>query len=387
MNPAIFSRIKNLIILALAGVRFIFKGKANKKVVPKKILIVQMAKIGDMVCSTPMFRAIKEKYPTSNLCVMGDAINKELLFGNSDVDNYIVCKKGFGFNDFLRPVKKGKFDFACVTAPNFTALAALYIAGIPLIVAPVIKNGSSPYESRPYKILKNFVVVIPHFMSNYAPREYLRLLEPIGIFTENTKKYLYFSFQAEQKVQNFFTSQKINGQNFIVGIAPSAGNKIKRWGRDKFAKIADYLYEKYGATVVIIGGASDKSEVDEMISYLNPKTKVFNTAGIFNIEELKAFVSKINLFISVDTGAIYIAEAFNISTVDIVGPIDEKEQPPIGKFHRIVVAQRQKPELYVMNARVYDEKEAKKQVDGITVEMVIKELDDLIKSIYSKNNL
>ena len=46
-------------------------------------------------------------------------------------------------------------------------------------------------------------VVIPHKMRHYAPREYLRLLEPIGIFTEDTTKHLSFSSEAKNSIERF----------------------------------------------------------------------------------------------------------------------------------------------------------------------------------------
>ena len=378
-----FSKINNLGILAFCVAKFIIGGKASKLVSElKKILIIQNAKLGDMVCTTPMFRAVKEKYPRSKLFVMGNALNRELLKGNPDINGYIVCENNFGFEDFRRSIRGEKFDFACVTAPGFAALAALYLAEVPLISAPVIRNGFSPYETKPYKILRNFVITKPHYMGSYAPREYLRLLEPIGIFTEDTKKYLYYSQEAEKTILDFFAKNHIAPEkDFIVGITPSAGNKIKEWGRNKFSKLADYIFDKYRAEIIIIGGPND-IEVDEMISFVSKDTKFINTRGLFSVEELKALISKLNLFISVDTGPIYIAEAFDVPTIDIIGPIDGNEQPPIGKLHKIVVAERQKPELYVMNARIYNEKEARRQIEAISVEMVINKFKELIPDIY-----
>ena len=355
----VVSRLKNIGILALLGIRFIFKGKADKRVSPEKVLIVHFGKLGDMVCATPMFRAIKKTYPNTKIAVMGNRVNRELLGGNPDIDVYLICPDGF--SNLLETVKKEEFDFACVTSPNFTALAALYFADIPLIAAPIIENGFSPYETRSYKMLRNFVTTKPHRMGNYAAREYLRLLEPIGIFSKDTEKHLYFSEAAMKSAEAFLAKNGINSDSdFIVGITPSAGSKIKEWPRDRFAKLADYIYRKYRAKIVIIGGSGDV-EVDEMVSFLAENTKFVNAKGLFGIEELKALVSKLHLFISVDTGPIYIAEAFNVPTIDIVGPMDENEQPPMGKFHKIVVAQRLKPELHIMNARVYDAKEVPPQ--------------------------
>ena len=171
----------------------------------------------------------------------------------------------------------------------------------------------------------------------------------------------------------------------VIGISPSAGNKIKKWGADKFAELADYIYKKYDAKIIVIGGKRDEVEVKEMISFLSKDTQIFNTLDAFNIDELKVLISKMNIFISVDTGPIYIAEAFGVATIDITGPIDEREQPPISDIHRVVcIDNREKPELYVMNARAYDKKEALRQTNEISVSMVIKEFDNLFRFLVSK---
>ena len=68
-----------------------------------------------------------------------------------------------------------------------------------------------------------------------------------------------------------------------------------------------------------------------MAEFLNPETQFVNTDGLFSLDELKALIQRLSLFISVDTGPIYIAEAFDVPTIDIIGPMDENEQPPRGE--------------------------------------------------------
>src|SRR3989338_4124122 len=274
-------KIKGIFIFLLCFFYFVFKGKADKKIpVLKKIAIMQTAKLGDMVCTTPMFRAVKEKYPESKLFVIGNEINREILERNQDVDGYLVYKNNFW--GLLKKLIKEKIDFACVTYPNFWGLAMLYLAGVPLIAVPGIKNGFSPVETRLYKMLRKFVVAVPHHMGSYAPREYLRLLEPVGIFSDNTKKYLYFTKQADEAIKNFFISNEIDvSRDFVIGISPSVGNKIRKWGGKNFAEVADYLYGKYKVKIIIIGAKSDKDEVEEIVNNIDKNTKVINTYNLF----------------------------------------------------------------------------------------------------------
>lgn len=350
---------------------FLIHGKANKKPEhPKKILIIQLAKLGDMVSTTPMFRAVKEKYPDAELYVAGDRVNQELLSGNSDVNHYLVWDKKI----------KEKFDAAFLTGPGPETLARLYLSGIPLIVSPVMVGGFSPLNTKSYRLLTKLVETRPHYLGKYAPREYLRLLETIGIFTEDTKKHLAFSGAALRKIEEFFDKNNIAVSDFKIGIFPSTGHKIKLWGRDKFAKVADWLWQKHGARIVLFGSASDQKEVEEFLTFVGKDTRVINACGVLNLDELKAAISKMSLFVSADSGPIYIAEAFDVPTIDILGPMSETDQAPVGKLHRVVFAPRQKPELSVFNTRGYDEKEARRQSEDITVEMVIREIESLMKS-------
>lgn len=371
-------RLKNLYLLIICFIYAVFHSRAVHRVVnPHKILILQMAKLGDMVCTTPMFRAVKKKYPEAKLYVVGNAINKEILRGNTDVDEYIVCDKN-NFWDLVKYLRREKIDFACQTSPSFGFLATLYLAGIKSIATPKIEDGYCPWETKTYKLLRKLAILVPHRMGFYAPREYLRLLEPIGIYTSNTKKNLSFSKGAEEKIKNLFLDNQIKTEDLLVCISPAAGNKIKQWPPERFAKVADYIYKNYKANIFVLGAKNDRVEGLEMIQNLNQETKVISTLDKLNLDELKALISKMNMFISVDTGPIYIAEAFDVPTVDITGPIDEHEQPPIGPRNIVVAPRhRKKPELFVLNAKMYNTEEAIRQTESITVEDVISAIDSL----------
>lgn len=372
-------KLKILVLLFLCLLRYGIFGKAIRKQKEfKKIIIFQGAKLGDMVCTTPMFRAVKEKYPKCTLIVVGNETNKHLLEHNSDVDGYIVRQEEDFFST-IKKIRKECPDFGCITGPGFLNLAILYLAGIPLIAAPEVKNGQCPLETKSYKILRSMVKTRPHHMGQYAPREYLRLLEIIDIHTEDTTKRLAFSEKASDAVATFFEKKDIARNDFLVGISPSAGNKIKEWSANRFAEIADYLIDAYNAKILILGGLYDKEIVENMMVHIKNSESVINAQGVFDLDELKAVISKLKLFISVDTGPIYIAEAFKVPTIDIVGPMDENEQPPIGELHKVVVAPRKTAQLHIMNARIYDEKEARRQVDAIISKDVFTAIDDIMK--------
>jgi heptosyltransferase II len=362
--------IINKVILLILGISFVFVPR-RKKASPSKLLVVQLAKLGDMVCTTPMFRAIKEKYPNAHLVVMGNPVNRELLKGNPYVNEYFSANS---LSKIFQYFWNQKFDFVCITSPNFEIAALAAIARTPVVVVPEIKSGWSPYVTIPYKVLSRFLTKKDHKMGSYAPREYLNLLEPIGIYTEDTRKEVYFSKESDDVIDALLPKES---NVSMIGIMPSAGNEIKTWAPEKFAELIDMISVSQDAIFVFLGTKNDIERTEEIKKKISSRVKTIDLIGRLSIDELKACISRLAMVIGADTGPQYIAEAEEVPTIDIVGPVDEREQPPTGDIHRIVKAEREKPQLYVMNARVFDLKEAQRQTNAITPQMVYDEFVNL----------
>ena len=374
-------RLQRLLLLVRCLLAFLWRGKAVRAPEePSVIVAVLSGKLGDVVCGTPVLRALKQRFPRARVIAAGGSVLAPLLADSGLANEYINI-------DAVSEVRLRSYeaDAAVLTGPSFAPAARLYLAGIPLVVAPRVVGGYCPFETWPYRVLKRLISTYPYRMGEYAPRERLRSLEPLGIVSEDTKKYLGFSSAAEKKVKELFEREGIALGEFLVGVSVTAGNKIKEWPEERFAKVIDHLVETKRARVLLIGGPDDAPRTERTLSLLSHPERVLNAQGLFNIDELKACISKLGLFISVDTGPIYIAEAFNVPTVDIVGPLDEREQPPRGPFNRNVVPPYERmSQLHILNARFYDRAEAERQTLSITVEAVVRETDALVRDLRAR---
>lgn len=337
---------------------------------PKRVLVIMMAKLGDMVCATPIFHALKTHYPETKVYVLGNKVNEAVLAGNADVDTYLVFD-GTSVREIVERIQKEEIDVAILRGPGFIGLVLALLGRVPTIIAPVVKEGKA-LQTTLYRFLVRFVVQIEYRFGAYMPRQMLRLLEPLGIVTDDTTKHLGYTEAGEKRVLTLFSENGIKERDYLVGITPSAGNKVKEWPVERFAALAEYIHRTDGARIVLLGGPNDSKLVESMKAHLDASTPVVDLAGKLSIDELKACVAQLHLFIGVDTGPIYIAEAFGVPTIDIVGPMDEREQPPKGERHLIVVPPGPRvPQLSILNARDYDYAEARRQAESITAQMVI----------------
>lgn len=374
------SIFQNIFLIGLTYSYFLVRGKArSREIIPiKKIVIMPTPKLGDLVCATPLLKAVKNYNGTIEVVLVATETFKPFFSGHPDIDNYFVWDEKRIFKNIAN-LRKLKADAAIVVSPSFGAIVCFFLAGISIISVPKVVDGFCPYQTKSYRILLPLFTVIPHHMGQYAPREYLKLLEPFGITTNNTVKHLTYSASEMESVNNKISQLNKNTEpkKFMVGIAPGVGNTIKQWNPAHFAQIAKHLIEKYDALVFIIGTKYDSKLINQMKESLPESNNIIDTTSRFDLGEIKAFISTLDLLIGVDTGVIYIAEAFDTPTIDIIGSVHENEQPPHGDIHKLVYLPGRKAEIHIMNSRVYNREIARKHIDDITPEMVypfIKEL-------------
>ena len=58
--------------------------------IPRKILVVVIEPLGDVLMSTPVFRALKSKYPATYLSVLISSAGREIIANNPYIDEVIT---------------------------------------------------------------------------------------------------------------------------------------------------------------------------------------------------------------------------------------------------------------------------------------------------------
>ena len=53
---------------------------------PRKLLVIRRDNIGDLVCTTPLLRSLRQKYPEARIDALVTSYNEPILENNPDVD-------------------------------------------------------------------------------------------------------------------------------------------------------------------------------------------------------------------------------------------------------------------------------------------------------------
>lgn len=303
------------------------RGRPSVSRAPRILVIPVMRRIGDFMCATPTFRAIKMHMPESYLAVAAGGNVLDLIKRNPRIDEIInindkLFKGTLGRGRFFLRIARSRFDYVISLPVNpLHNLIAFY--------------SFAPHRIKTIRNERSLIEFLTDWWNNHTllyrdhtflPAHYMRLLESIGIYEQEIVKEIFPAPEGDAQACAFFEKRGVASGDFTVGMSITAGNKIKEWGDEKFAEIAQKLQEKYRAKIIFVGGMDDLPRIQRVISKLDARA-AFPLAGI-PLDLLPSFVKRFCLFIAVDTGPIYIAHALGVPLIDIVGPVDWREQPP-----------------------------------------------------------
>jgi ADP-heptose:LPS heptosyltransferase len=297
----------------------------NKPV--NRILIIQTAKIGDLICSTPVFREVKRKYPNSRLTVIIDPGTKELLEHNPHVNEIIILKKtdytGFtGRIKLINLIHNGKYDISICLNPNVPYAISMFWGLIPVRLSVM-----PDFSGITFKLASVFFTGLEkHVRGKQTIETYMKMLERIRIKSKDISKEVYRSEGSDEKVQQILGS---TGKP-LIGIGVSSGNKMKELGEGKIVGLVDLLTESMDSYIVLIGSGQDVSASGSISDAVAKKEHIINATGKLSLAELPALIERLSLFIGVDSGITYMADSLSIPLINIAGPADMQDQRPVG---------------------------------------------------------
>ena len=282
-----------------------------------RVLIAQTGKIGDLVCTTPLFRSVQQAQGAPVDIIAGE-FAKNLLKGNDAVD------KIYSREVERKTLRKEGYTHALLLMPSTELWVKCRFAGIPNVFGTV--HDAMTKRERFLKFLLN-----KRFHYQFATsvhKHYFRLVHALGILEEIQKREIYPDESDRKTAEDFFSRHKLSGKKF-AGISVTGGKNFKDWGTDNFVKLVDrFIADEY--IVIGVGADVDREKMESVREKISDPKKLINTAGQFTLGELAAVLKPLDTFVAADTGPLYIADAMEVPVVDLMGPCSSRGQHPIG---------------------------------------------------------
>ena len=287
---------------------------------PERILLVQLADLGDLILTTPAIAALREAQPDAHLTLLVAAHTAPVIEAHL-VDEIITFDKRL-FNSsyaLLFPSnlaqiwKIGQFDtvifFHHFTLKLGTIKFWLIVRATNAKRVIGLDNGNGWFLTES----------IPDagFGSKHQAQYWLDLVSLLG--AENKPQRARIAFD-----EGILPLAAYQGTRIIIHSGSGGYSLARRWEPEKFAQVADALHEEYNAQIVLVGSLNDEAhEVAEAMTH-----DAINLAGQTSLTQLADLIRSADLYIGADSGVMHLAAAVQTPVLAIFGPSNHNAYGP-----------------------------------------------------------
>lgn len=333
----------------------------------KKILVIKLRGIGDVILSTVIIKNLLNQFPNAKIDYLTEKPSKAALSDIKEINEILLLERKSNWQKvkLIRSIRKRNYDLVFDFFSNPTTALITFFSGAKYRVG-------FPYRGRKYA----YNLFGPEERQKYHSADlHIKTLENLQIAI--TSKDLLFSLSEEEKsfADKFIKENNLAGKT-ILGICPSGGWESKKCNPEKFADFAHALHNKYDIELLILWGPGDLDDAARIKELLQVKSIL---APPTTIKQMAALIEKCNVLIANDSGPMHISAALGTPTIALFGPTDPFLQGPYGNKHETV----RLDDLECINCNLTLCPKHNECFNNIPVELVVEKFDKIIE----KNHL
>ena len=290
----------------------------------KRILIVEVNWIGDVLFSTPFIRSVREAYPQSHIACLVHPRCREMLASNPRINELIIYdEEGVhrslaGKARLVGELRTRQFDAAFILHRSFTKALLTLLAGIPTRIG---------YATKRRRGVLTQAVAEP-VAAMHKVEYFLGIARAAGIEPRSTAYEFFVTDKENVYISGLLERNGIGPEERFVVINPGGNWDPKRWPKERFARLADALIERFGVRVVVTGAEKDVVLANEIRRLMKHAAVVL--AGQTTLKQLGALLGRAALVVANDSGPMHMAVAMKTRVIALFGPTSPALTGPYG---------------------------------------------------------
>ncbi|MFQ6112368.1 MAG: glycosyltransferase family 9 protein, partial [Nitrospinota bacterium] len=294
----------------------------------RKILVVRLDHIGDVLYSLPLLPALKALYPGAGVSFLVGPWAKDLLLHNPHLHEVLVwdCpwmrrdgRKGMGGTlGFMRGLRRHRFDVALELRGDLRNILLLSLAGVSFRAGYAITGGG---------FLLN--LELPHQTGIHQVERNLEVVRALGAQGPFEEPKLYLSQEERKEAAALLKELGVGEGELLVGVHPGAGYPTKRWGGDRFSLLIRRLINELSARVILFGSTAEKALAEKILDGAGEgglPSRPLNLVGRTSLRQFMALAERLDLFIGNDSGPGHLAASLGTTFIGIFSGTNRVEE-------------------------------------------------------------
>lgn len=299
-----------------------------------RILVIRLRLIGDVVFTTPLLPAIRQRFPQSHITYLVEPSAAPVIRGNPHLDRVWMVDKTRGLQrvrddlNLAAAIRAQRFDLVIDLHGGPRGAWLAWASGAPTRVGYRTTGRSWMYTA--------VVERTPDEAPRHSVLNQWDLLAPLGIPPGTPDSHpveMPEDVGATGRVAQRLESLGLSSDHPLLVIHVSAGNPFRRWPKDSFAELASRLVQAdVRRRVVLTSGPSDRAAAAEVAdaarARLGPLADAIPVLADVDLIELRALIARASVYIGGDSGPLHIAATTRTPIVELLGPtLPERSMP------------------------------------------------------------
>lgn len=337
---------------------------------PKRILIVRLSAIGDIIHGIPLLVALRTRFPNAEIAWLAEEQPAALLHGHPALSRLILVQKSWmkSWSDIRQLRRRLQMFGPQITIDLQGLLKSSFAAWLSGAKHRIGFGGS---DGREGSCWMNNCLIRP--TDDHVIDRNMQLLEALDIFGSSVDFDLSECEMNRIQTRNLLNRQGLHGNFAMINVG--AGWKSKLWREDRYAKVVQYLLEQWNLpSLVIWAGEKEQAMAETVVNkadgaaYLAPST---------SLPELASLARQATLFIGSDTGPLHIAVAVGTRCIGLYGPMPAKRNGPYGRQHQSIQIESTE------GTRIRPHHAPRSLMDAISVEHVCDACDEILAELLA----
>ena len=270
----------------------------------KKVLIIRLGKIGDIVVTSFVFETIKSNYPQIDIYLVTLKLNHDVLEFNPSLKKVYYSKNNFNLFWNLLKLRLINFDLLLDFNDNQSTTSSL-------IFRFLRSKLKAAYDYEGYKKIIDIKIKPLIKNESHIIERTKKFLQQIGIPIDDQKVKPFFYLNPY--IYADIKKQKRDGDK-IIAVNISAGADIRYWEKDKWIELLKLIIKEFpDFSLLLLSLPKDEALRKEIYSNLNQTQ--FRSINNLTIQHFASYIKISDILITPDTSAVHIASAFGIPTV------------------------------------------------------------------------
>ncbi len=300
----------------------------------RRILIVRLSALGDVVHVLPLLDALRRARPDAHIGWLVEEASSSLLAGHPQIDRLWIAPRRLSerwlrrgrvgavaglWRPLLRELRAARYEVSIDAQCNLRSSLLARLSGAPRRV-----GFAPPFTKEQAHWLLTDRVAPPPRKQLKVERN-LELLRPFGIDARGARARLGIPDAARGAARSFRAGLAAAS---AVALHPgvSGFGAFKRWAPESYAALARRLYAERGARCIVTWGPGELDLAQEIARNADGAAEV--APETHSILDLAALFEACDAVVGGDTGPVHLAAALGVPVVALYGPKDPAVYAP-----------------------------------------------------------